>query len=159
MLNLAEINSKINAVLQSEGKILKDNIQNNLKVKYPNFDYMRDAGNLIHSEVENNTLSVLDGGRGYFENTEKGIPKMILSQCVNRNVRAQIYQWSIKAGIAFQKDSDRRRFAYFTRLKVAREGTRHNKPRYTGIYTDEGNQAVERIINEICEVIINTKIL
>jgi hypothetical protein len=120
---------------------------------------MKDAGNFIHSEVENNTLSVLDGGRGYFENTEKGIPPMNLSQCVNRNVRAQIYQWSIKAGIAFQKESDRMRFAYNVRMKVAREGTRHNKPRLTSIYTDEANMAAQRIKNEIGEVIINTKIL
>ena len=55
-----------------------------------------------------------------------------------------IEQWSRDKGLSFPRDRDRRRFAYFTARKIARQGTqRHQQP--IDIYSEEVTRGVERL--------------
>lgn len=55
-----------------------------------------------------------------------------------------IEEWSRDKGLAFGSEKDRRRFAYLTARKIAREGTqRHKLP--TDVYSDEVTRGVARL--------------
>lgn len=55
-----------------------------------------------------------------------------------------IEEWSRDKGLAFGSEKDRRRFAYLTARKIAREGTqRHKLP--TDVYSDEVTQGLARL--------------
>ena len=55
-----------------------------------------------------------------------------------------IEQWSRDKGLTFPRERDRRRFAYFTARKIARQGTqRHQQP--IDIYSEEVMRGVARL--------------
>ena len=59
-----------------------------------------------------------------------------------------LYQWSIDKAISFDKDRERRTFAYLLARKIAREGTeRHRNPR-TDIYSEVIKKVVQDIENK-----------
>ena len=160
MFDIADFNSKVNAVLTAESKILANNIKANIVNQYTINDYMRNAANAVVDEVDGNTLIIWSKGRANFENVEKGIPPLTGFACRNLQVWRRIYEWSIKAGMSFEKDRVRRSWAYFTRKNIFEHGTKlYQRGGKTTIYTDEANMAVQRIKDEIGEVFINTKIL
>ena len=59
-----------------------------------------------------------------------------------------IEQWSRDKGLAFPTDGDRRRFAYLTARKIARQGTqRHVLP--VNVYTEVVNEGVAKMRQDI----------
>ena len=59
-----------------------------------------------------------------------------------------IEQWSRDKGLTFPRERDRRRFAYLTARKIARQGTqRHQQP--IDIYSEEVTRGVARLMDGI----------
>lgn len=59
-----------------------------------------------------------------------------------------LYQWSIDKAISFDKDRERRTFAYLLARKIAREGTdRHRNPR-ADIYSEVIKKVVQDVENK-----------
>jgi hypothetical protein len=59
-----------------------------------------------------------------------------------------IEQWSRDKGLSFPTDGDRRRFAYLTARKIARQGTqRHVLP--VNVYTEVVNEGLAKMRQDI----------
>ena len=64
---------------------------------------------------------------------------------VPKGFRHILYQWSIDKGLQFEKDAQRKTFAYFLAKKIADNGTaRHRNPR-NDIYSQVVNKVVQDV--------------
>lgn len=59
-----------------------------------------------------------------------------------------LYQWSIDKAISFDKDRERRTFAYLLARKIAREGTDRNRNPRADIYSEVIKKVVQDVENK-----------
>ena len=155
-------NSLINItpVLIEESNIFMRNVTAKVQAAHPTNDYLRTMdGTPLRAEAAIDNLSIF--GWKYIESTERGIPPLAGKTATKRNppVRELIYDWSKRIGMSFEKDYQRRGFAYATRQKIWNEGTRQYRNKIVlDLYRTEQEEMITRIADRIGKIIVETKL-
>jgi hypothetical protein len=149
----------ITAIFRKEGAKFRRIVTDNVNREYPNNDYLRTMDETpLRQEESIDMLSIF--GWAHIENVERGIPPLAGKSLTNRNVKEKLYQWSIRAGITFEKDNQRRSFAWALRRKILYEGTaRWRSGQRKEIYTQAQEYMFRNIADKAAKIIINTRIL
>lgn len=160
MPKLIKITANTEAMLKEESSAFIETVQGNIRRAYPHNDYIRGAADTMRDGTHGSTLTVW--GWQYFENVEKGIPPLIgfPLKPASPLVRVQLYNWSIRKGIQFATDSQRKSFAYNLRQKILKYGTAlYRSGGRADIYTPEMEKLTKSVAEKAAKIIVNTDLL
>ena len=169
MLDLAKFNAEIGGVLSKNAEITINNISSNIfKNGITYFGKNRSgnnisgdkvgqnaSGSLIQSLKSNVNASELSiSGYDYIKTLEEGLPPGTFVPV------EKLFLWTQHKNMPFISNESRFNFALHASNSIQRNGSLlYRFGGRTDVYTDEVKPLVERIMNEIGEVIVNTKIL
>lgn len=148
----------ISNTLKQTGDDFVKVVSENIRKAYPINDYIRANADTMRVEASEQGL-IIWGGQ-YFENVETGIPPIAGKGSYKfANVRGKLFDWSIRAGIQFDTESQRRSFAFLLRRKIFNEGTAlYRAGGRKDIYTPEIDGMIEKISNAFVTAIVNTRL-
>ena len=150
----------ISPVLDKAGADFVQQTGNRVKQVYPANNYMLKAGAMLRHETSVFTLSIY--GWEFFEDVETGIPPLIgkTLKPATPLVRVQLYDWSIRKGISFEKDYQRKSFAWNLRQKILKFGTQlYRSGGRKDIYTPKIESMMKYLNENLGKVILNTQLL
>lgn len=149
----------ISKALKDKAAGFIEEVQANIHQAYPHNDYIRNNANTMRPDVTEQNLSVWGGL--HFENVEEGIPPIFdKGPFKPAGVTQKIYEWSIKKGIQFDKDYQRRGFAYVLRRKIFFEGTQlYRSGGRKDIYTPQKEKLFNDIAAAFTRALLNTPII